>query len=169
MNIDERDTVEEIRKEARRLEEDAEHSMANHYAAANIWGYCNLWWLGLPATILAAASGVISIADWKLTSASIAFLVALLSGLQTLLKPNQRESSHTQAGHSFNSLRSDTRVFANITCAQGGSIGELRQELFELGERRKSLNIESPHIFPWARRRGFESVKRGDTTHKVDK
>jgi hypothetical protein len=163
----------ELKKEALRIEEDTEHSGAQHFAAGQQWRTFATW-LGLPATILVAAastgagfSAVVG-GDVRLT-AGLAFAVAIFVAIRDFLRADAHATAHSSKGARYFALRDDARRFANIESSGTRSLDALTDQLFALGQRQKVLRDEEPReVDPRLRNRVREGIESGDYRHRVD-
>jgi hypothetical protein len=153
--------------EAKRIEEDANHSAKGHFAAARPWGACNLW-IGIPTTVGAALAGVSAISSYNVLAASLAILVAIGSGLATFLNPGQRATEHLKAGNAYNAIRNNARRFHQIDCQAPDRLDDLQHALKKLGAELDELNSHSPQIPPRAFARARKGIEDGESTYKVD-
>jgi len=83
------DKISAMRREAERIEEDATYSSKSHFNAEGIWERRH-YWLGVPATALAAITGATLIKSLPELASACALSASLLTGLMTFLKPNER-------------------------------------------------------------------------------
>ena len=125
-----------LQKEARRVEEDALFSAKGHFESGRIWSAVNLW-VGMPAAMLAAISGVSAFGDATTVAGVLAMLVAALVAVTTSLDPSKRSNSHQVAGVRFNSLRNRARSFREIDLESTTSDEELADSLKELRRTRR--------------------------------
>jgi len=160
--------ISALHREAERLEEDATYSSKGHFNAEDAWVKRN-YWLGVPATALAAVAGATLIKSQPELASAFAFLASLLTGLMTFLKPNERAAMHRAAAGQFLALRNETRFFREIELLHVDRLDEMPDRLKALATARNELNQKSPSI----PRRAFVAARRGieegEATHKVDK
>jgi len=156
-----------IIKEAERITEDALYSAKGHFEAARDWERWH-YWIGIPAAILAAASGVSALKDSPILAAILAFLVAVLTALTTFLNPRERANQQQAAGNAYKSLQNDARIFAEVECAAPASTS-LRETLSALNSRRNELNEKSPLIPRSAFERGRKGILAGEATYVADR
>lgn len=158
-----------ISNESKRIEQDCLYSAKGHFVAANGWGKVH-YWLGVPATILAALSGVSAISDYQVVTGILAIIVTSLSALLTFLEPSKKSASHLSAGNKYNSVRNSVRLFREVKVDSIGSIEPSVQELDTLSNARNELNMESPQIPQWAYRRAKTCIEvDGEALYDVDK
>jgi hypothetical protein len=157
-----------LHREAERIEEDATYSSKGHFNAEDTWVRRN-YWLGIPATALAAIAGATLIKSQPELASAFALLASLLTGLMTFLKPNERAAMHRAAAGKFLALRNDVRFFREIELLQADRLNEMSERLKALATERNELNQKSPSI----PRRAFVAARRGieegEATHQVDK
>lgn len=160
--------VAALRREAERIEEDATYSSKSHFNAESTW-LLRHYWLGIPATALAAVAGATLFKSHPEVASIFALAASLLTGLLTFLKPNERAALHRAAAGQFLALRNDARVFREVELLQVDRLDELPQRLMALSATRNELNLKSPSI----PRRAFVTARRGieegEATHKADK
>ena len=165
------DIKEKLIDEAKRIEEDSLYSAKGHFEAANKWRNIHLW-LGLPTAVLAALSGVSALTQFdyhNILAAFLAIFVAALTSVITFLNPNEKASSHQDAGNKYNSLRNKVRIFYEIDCRGKSSVEELTKRLNEFGNLRDELNQNSPQIPREAYERARKGIKEGEADYEVDK
>ena len=162
---------EKIRKEAERIVEDSLYSAKGHFEAASKWRKMHLW-LGLPAAVLAALSGVSALTQFdyhNILAAFLAILVTALTSVITFLNPNEKASSHQDAGNKYNSLRNKVRIFHEIDCRGKSSAEELTERLKEFANLRDELNQNSPQIPREAYEKARKGIKEGEADYEIDK
>jgi hypothetical protein len=109
---------------------------AAHFSAARGFARNNLW-LGVPATVLSAAAGTTVFAATQQASASkpllvlaaaVSMLTAVLTALQTFLKPDAKQQEHKDAYTRYAGLQ--TRI-ASVLAREPSEldIAEARSEL----------------------------------------
>jgi hypothetical protein len=161
-------TIDAIRREAERLEEDAVYSSKGHFNAESTWmriNYC----LGIPATILAALAGATLIKNCPEFGSIAALLASLLTGLMTFIKPNERAVMHRTAGGEYLALRNNVRLFREIEIPQSNQLEKLIMSLKQFSEVRNDINKKSlgiPHYAFIIARKGIEE---GQAIYNVDK
>lgn len=165
---------EEIIREAKRLEESTLFSMKGHHTAASGWSNRHLW-LGLPVVVISALVGAATFSQYaetypevKVIAGLLSLAVAILSGITTFLNPNDRENSHLTAGHAFDKLNNDARLFWSVDCWQGDSDAVLTSQLKELVEQKNQLNANSPQVPNWAYRKAKAGIVAGEAKFEVD-
>lgn len=159
--------LEEIRKEAVRIEEDATYSSTGHFEASKPWAHLNLW-IGIPLTLFSAFGGVAALKEQSELASVVAFAVSAGTGLLTFLSPRDRHQLHADAGNAYAALRNDSRIFKNTECVAGADLDALKRRLHEFNERRNQLNASSPVIPPRAFLRARSGIVEGQKTHQVD-
>lgn len=167
--------LEEIVREAKRLEESTLYSMKGHHCAASGWSNRHLW-LGLPVVVISALVGAATFSQYaetyplvKTTAGLLSLAVAILSGISTFLNPNDRENAHLSAAHGFDKLNNDSRLFWSVDCWQEDSDAVLTTKLKELVDRKNELNGNSPQIPDWAYRKAKAGIEAGEAQFEVDR
>jgi hypothetical protein len=167
--------LEEIIREAKRLQESTLYSMNGHHCAASGWSNRHLW-LGLPVVVISALVGAATFSQYaetypvvKTIAGLLSVAVAVLSGISTFLNPNDRENSHLSAAHGFDKLNNDARLFWSVDCWQEPSDGVLTSKLKGLVDRKNELNSNSPQIPDWAYRAAKAGIAAGEPKFEVDK
>src|SRR5215475_6229450 len=99
------ETLAEIIREAKRLEENSLYSCKGHHYAARGWRNRHLW-LGIPTVVIAAIVGAAAFSQYAKEYPLVAILggflsivVAVLSGITTFLNPNELQAAHLTAAH----------------------------------------------------------------------
>jgi hypothetical protein len=157
-----------LRREAERIEEDATYSSKSHFNAEDTWVRLH-YYLGIPATALAAIAGAALIKSQPEWARAFTLLASLLTGLMTFLKPNERAAMHRTAAGQFLALRSDARLFREVELLQADQLDELPGRLKVLSATRNELNQKSPSIPHGAFIAARKGIEDGEATHKVDK
>lgn len=158
---------EAFTKEGRRIHEDCAYTSKGHYEAATRWDRVHLW-LGIPATVLAAVSGISALGDQKVLAVATSVLVAVLTALSTFLKPNERSAEHRQAGAAYLSLKNDARRFETIELLRVEADYDPSLTLKVLGDRQNQLNESSRQVPRWAFERARRGIEQGEAKHAVD-
>jgi hypothetical protein len=127
------------------------------------------YWLGIPATALAAVAGATLIKSQPELASVCTLVASLLTGLMTFLKPNERAAMHRAAAGQFLALRNDARFFREIELLQADRLDELPERLKALSAARNELNQRSPTIPRRAFVAARKGIEEGEATHKVDK
>lgn len=166
--VHDKSSLEAIRAEALRIEEDATYSAKRQFEAHDIWDRRHLW-IGLPAVILSVAAGASVLAKaWPMVAAIVSLLVAVLTALLTFLKPSERAAGHKAAGDQYLSLRNDARVFRTIDLVDGRPVNELAEAVRTLSKRRNELNGASPQTPRAAFNRARKGIEEGEAKHEID-
>jgi hypothetical protein len=165
--IDEK-KISVLRREAERIEEDATYSSKSHFNAEGRWEQ-RQYWLGVPATTLSAIAGATLIRSQPELASVCALAAALLTGLMTFLKPNERAALHRAAAAQFLALRNDARFFREIDLLCADRFDQLPEKLKTLSARRNELNQKSPRIPRAAFEAARKGIEEGEASHRVDK
>lgn len=157
-----------IQAELLRIEEDCTHSGKSHFNAASRWGKFHLW-LGIPAVVLSALASTAFFSDMPIVAGVMSGAVAILTALQTFLKPSELAASHKSAGDQYLGLRNDARVFREIridsVCDDQAAIDGLD----EFTKRRRELNLASPQFSRGDFEKARKGIEAGEALHAVDK
>jgi hypothetical protein len=159
--------ADELRKEAKRIEEDTRITAKAHFASAHFWSALH-WWLGVPSALLAAGAGGMALWDFGrhyAAAALLSLLVMMLTALSTLVNATERASSHLKAGNRYNALADRARRLHRIDC--GGHCGA-RQDLEDLAKEQHTANADSPQPSMWAYRHARQGIEEGEAQHRVD-
>ena len=135
--------LEEIRKEAERLEEDVLYSEKSHYAMATLWGRAH-YALGIPSAVAAACSGVSAINEQPDLAVGASVVAVVLASLMTFLDTERRRSDHFLAGNRYASLRGELRRFRNITMA--AQPNEAVSKIMHFGSEKRTIQEAAPHV-----------------------
>lgn len=174
MDCTDEDRRQALADEARRIEEDAEHSGAQHFAAGQRWRARAIW-LGLPATLGIAATSAgagLSVLVGGVTwlSAGLAFAVAIVVAARDFIGADAKATAHSAKAARYFAVRDDARRFANLSATGPGSVDALTDALMTLGERQKALRDEEPReVDADLRERVRQGIEAGDYLHKVDR
>tara|TARA_R110001599_G_scaffold263015_1_gene463605 strand:- start:1102 stop:1605 length:504 start_codon:yes stop_codon:yes gene_type:complete len=148
------ETLTKIIAEAKRIEEDSEHSAKGHFNASNRWAGYHLR-IGLPAAVLAAVAGATAFANYPEVAGSVAILSTALTTVLTFLKPSEHAENHRAVAGQYLALRNRTRIFRDLELVDDIQIAAARTRLEELAETRDELNQTSPGI----PRKDYETAK----------
>lgn len=163
-------TKDEIIKEAQRIEESALYSAKGHFVAANFWTNFHLW-IGIPMVLLAAIAGASALSQFDpkhIVAGIISIIVADLSGVMTFLNPNEKASTHLNAGNNYDALQNKVRMFWSIDCWKEESEQVLTEKLKYFSEQKDRLNQSSPQIPRWAYQKAKKGILEGEADYKVD-
>ncbi len=163
-----------LAKEARRIQEDTEHSGAQHFAAGQRWRGRALW-LGLPTTLglaaLSTGAGLTALvggATW--ITAILAFVVAMAVAARDFIGADAKATAHSGKGARYFAVRDDARRFANIEASGSRSIDALEDRLMAIGERQKALRNEEPReVDADLRDKVRKGIESGDYRHEADR
>lgn len=158
----------EIIKESQRIEETALYSAKGHFAAAHTWSKFHLI-IGLPMVIMAAVAGSSFVGNHNILAGILTLFIAVLSAIMTFLNPNERASSHLNAGNSYDALQNEVRIFRTIDCWREDSEKMLTERLKHYVNQKGKLNQSSPQIPWWAYQIAKRGIKAGEGTYEVDK
>ncbi len=153
--------------EVRKVEIDSLYTGQTNFIQATFYDGLNFW-LGIPATVAAAAAATSIIADLSTVAAGIfALVAALLAAVQTFVAPERRATEHKQQGSAYRKLEADARVFRTIDF-QGKVDKERRMRLDELLRRRAELNARNrPN--ERAFRKAKKKIDSGDLSYEAER
>lgn len=162
-----RELIERIEAELQRIEEDCNYSGKAQFNAGDRWATYN-YWLGIPAVILGALAGTALFQNEPLVGGVLATFAAVLTALQTFLKPSDRASSHKSSGDQYLALRNDARVFRQIklhhVCDRQAAIDGLD----EFTSRRREMNLAAPQFAKRDFTKARKGIEEGEAQHQVD-
>lgn len=153
--------------EARRIEEDTEHSFKGHYNAAARWARYHLW-IGLPSALLAAIAGAAAFKNQSEVAGTLALVSTALTTVLTFLKPSERSELHKTAGGQYQALRNQARIFREIALIDGITPADAKARLFELTKSRDELNQGSPAIARCDYKLAQQDIDSGRARYRVD-
>ncbi len=172
---------EALKDEAERIFEDCLFTSKAQYNAADRWSYINLW-LGIPATILAATSGVLTFVSTSCPQNTqcftapiwlpgiLAVITGVLTALITFLNPSERKSLHRNAAGQYHALRNQARIFKEIQLVQYESKNneKLQDILISLANKRDDLNQNSPMCSDKDFQKARKGIEQGESKYQVD-
>lgn len=153
--------------EAQRIEEDCLFSGKAHFEAAKRWNHVHLW-LGVPATVLAALSGISVLKQQPEWAVGLAITTSTLTALLTFLNPQQRANTHHQSGTRFFAIRDEIRIFRQIEWLEGLTAVDSVARLKHIAKTRSELNQSSPPIPRHAYESAKKGIEAGEHTYRVD-
>jgi hypothetical protein len=128
--------------EVRNIETDALYTSQTNFVQATFYDGLNFW-LGVPATVAAAAAAASIITDWSTGAAGLlALTAAILTAVQTFVAPERRSTEHKQQGVAYRQLQADARIFRTLDFQDMDSETR-RMRLDELVRRRAELNARN--------------------------
>ena len=164
-------SVQEIIREAKRIEESTLCSAKGHFVAAEAWSLFQLK-LGIPATVLVAVSGAMALtfsSSWvHVLAGSLAIAAAGLVALQTFLNPSEKHSAHLNAGNNYDAINGKVRIFWTVECWGEDSDRVLTERLRDFAEQKEKLNRACPQIPSWAYRKAMKGIEAGEGKYTVD-
>jgi len=161
------DVITKLADEARRIEEDTEHSFKGHYNAAARWGRYHLW-IGLPAALVAAVAGASAFKGHPEWAGALALVSTALTTVLTFLKPSERAEMHKAVAGQYHALRNQARIFREIGLLDGLMIEEAKSRLFELSTARDDLNQRAPSIARSDYELAKQDIDSGRARYRVD-
>lgn len=143
-------TLDEIIKEADRIEECAQLTGKGHFVSSHYWKRLH-YIIGVPLFIMASVLGTTAFSSLDVQgkwASILAVSVAVLSALMTFLNPNEKATNHLNAGNSYNALENDVRIFRTIECWKNEPIEILSERIKNFSKYKDQLNASSPQV-PW--------------------
>src|SRR5260370_33820354 len=127
--------MNELRKEAERIEEDALFSGKGHYNAVSRWLVAHRC-LGTAAAAGSTLAGIAVLRQWNpFLAVTAAAIAALSSVVITAMKPNEEADHHQRAGDRYFAIKNRARIFRNIKLIDPtGSSDEAIQEVKTISE-----------------------------------
>lgn len=159
--------IQKVVAEARRIEEDSEHSSKGHYNAGVRWGRYHLL-IGLPAALVAALASAAAFKDCPELAGGLALLSTALTTVLTFLKPSERAEMHRSVAGQYHKLRNQTRIFREIELADGLGEADARRRLFEFASQRDDLNATAPGIPRCDYEKAKQDIDGGRSRYQVD-
>jgi hypothetical protein len=160
-------TNRQVEDELRRIEEDGTHTGKSHFEACSRWGSYHFW-IGIPAVAIGAMAGAAFFRAYPEVGGALALCAALLTALQTFLKPAEHAANHKAAGDGYLALKNDARIYRTVTLLTADD-ADAAAALADLNQRRNELNRTSPQFWKMDRRKALKSIEKGETEYRVDR
>lgn len=163
--------IDQIIKEAKRIEESSLYSSKGHFVSAQFWTGFHLI-VGIPMILCAAGASASALAKFDKNGSIIAILsiaATALSALVTFLNPNEKANIHLNSGNNYDSLQNRVRMFWSIDCWREESEQVLTEKLKYFSEQKDKLNQTSPQIPWWVYKIARIGIRSGEADYKVDK
>jgi hypothetical protein len=116
---------------------------------------------------IGAIAGAAFFRDYPQIGGALALLAALLTALQTFLKPADHAAAHKAAGDGYLALKNDARIYRSVRLANVEE-ADAAQALDDLNERRNELNRTSPQFSKTDRKKALKSIEAGEAEYKAD-
>lgn len=156
-----------IERELDRIEEDCIHSGKAQFNAGERFNSYH-YWLGVPAVIASALAGTAFFQNLPVLGGVLATLTAVLTALQTFLKPSERASAHKSAGDQYLALRNDARVFRQIKLQHVCDRQSAVDGLDEFTSRRREMNLAAPQFANRDFQKAKKGIDAGEAAHQID-
>ncbi|MFT4693984.1 MAG: hypothetical protein ACI8TE_000883 [Francisella sp.] len=127
---------DKIISEAKRIEEDCDHSSKRHFNASDRWGKYSLW-IGLLIAVITAITGVTAFNEYSIPATILSILATVLISASTFLKPSERVMSHLMLGNKYLTLRNNIRLFRELEI---NDIDEAIDKIKVYSSKRDELN-----------------------------
>lgn len=159
-----------LRAELERLEESATYSGQGQFEQAKFWGSINLW-LGVPASVLAAAAGGTALADTagRIPAGIIALAAAALAAILTVLNSSQRMNKAAAAGNAYLEIQTAARQVRTLDLPFASDLDAVRTELDEISARRNEQNKTADPIRSRSIKKARANITAGMQTYDVDR
>lgn len=158
--------IDEIRKEAERLEEDVVHSEKAHFAMATLWGWMH-YILGVPAAISAAAAGISVVKESPGWSIAFSVTATILTALMTFLDTERARSDHFISGVRYSALRGKLRRFYNIDSGEE-DMPATQGKIHQLATEKTTIQETARHTGGLAYWLAKRSVGKKQHVYRVD-
>ncbi len=142
---------------------DCLYSTKGHYAAAERWR--NYYWVLSGITIiLSAITTAATTYDWKTTGMIAGTLTFLVSGINTMLKPGQKQQQHFYAAGQYNQLKDEISAY-RLSKLIFQSVDDFSNDYEKFIERKSALNQESPQIPTFAYQKAKKGMAAGEAKY----
>jgi hypothetical protein len=160
-----------ITAELQRLEEDMLYSEKAHFVAAEELKRVHLW-VGLVATVTAAAAAATIVADKSpVLSGSLALVATLASALVTFVKPEARAAQHLAAARNLGAIRVQARQHREVDLhpEQPVNPDKLRDYVTAIAEAKRDADAAAPSISDRRFEKARKKIQAGHFTHDAGK
>jgi uncharacterized membrane protein len=157
-----------LRDEFDRLEESAMYSSQSQFEMTKHWRLVN-WWLGIPASLLAAAAGGTALAATagRFAAGIMALVAAGLGAVLTTVNASHHMNQASSAANAYLEIQTAARQYRLIDLPLA-DLGDAHQQLDELTSRRDEQNKTAEPPSSRATQNGRENIKNGGQTYAVD-
>jgi len=164
----ESDQTDAIRHELERLEESATWSGQMQFEASKFWRSMNLL-LGLPASILAAISGITALASTtgRVIAGIIAIAAAAFGAILTIIDASHRTNQSAAAANAYLEIQTACRQMRELDLPHMHVV-EARAMLGELTSRRDEQNKIAEPPNRWIYRKARKNIESGGQAYTVD-
>ena len=150
-----------------KMEEDMLYTEKAHFVAAEELRKVNLW-VGLVATVAAAASVASIVASGpKVISGVLGLLAAIASATMTFVRPEEKAAQHLSAAKALGVTRVKTRQYREIdlNSEQPEHVAEWRRMVTEIGEAKGRADHAAPSISERRFQKARRKIQAGDFSH----
>jgi hypothetical protein len=159
-----------IRQEIKRIEEESFIAAEKHYASETPW-FRWTYWLGIPASLLAAVSSTMSFAQVDkrgIIVGVVSMIVAILAGMLTYLDPSKKANAHHASAKSYEALFRKARLLHRVVSLKEDAdlhkleadLNLLLTEYIEISKNSLPIPGEAYKIMDNKRKMGKEEVVR---------
>jgi len=160
--------IEQLRKEALRIEEDCEHSMKGQYNASSDQEKVHKW-LGVPAALCAAAASGTAFGSYEIIAGILAAISTVLTAAMMFLKPLEKAEMHKSSAGQYHVLRNKVRRFREIHLLGESDGASLELRLNEIADQQDELNQSSLTIPRGAYEKAKSDIDADMAQYRVDK
>ncbi len=167
--MEEKEIVENIKKEIERIREDSIYSAKGHFESAKYWRYGN--YILMVASIISVCASLVFVYDDsdKFWSGFVAIVSGFITMLLVFLNPQKKYLSHQNSGNKYLALRNKARIFLEIE-SKNMDIEQQVESLKKIDSKRNKINKYSLPIASM----GYKGAKRQieidkNTQYQVDK
>lgn len=137
--MEEKEIVENIKKEIERIKEDSIYSAKGHFESAKYWRYWN--YILMVASIASVCASLVFVFSdlGKFCSGFVAIVSGFITMLLVFLNPQEKYISHYNSGNRFLALRNKARIFLEVE-SKNMSIEQQVESLKKLDSKRNKIN-----------------------------
>lgn len=159
--------IEQIKKECRRIEEDAMHSSKGHYNDYEIWSKIH-YAIGLPMVVFSAWTGLDIFTQNSGYAGYLALIVTALASLQTFVKADDKSIQHKNSADELNNLKNEVRRLGEIK-SEILPEEKLAEELEIIAEKYSQIIKVSLPISNYAFKKAKKGIDEGQSQYLADK
>jgi hypothetical protein len=156
-----------ITTELERLEEDILFTEKGHFVAAEELKKAHMW-LGLVATVSAAAAAATIVANKSpMISGSLALVAALASAMLTFVKPEEAAAQHLSAARTLGAIRVLARQHRKVDLHPDATEDQAawRNYVAEIGAAKKEADAAAPSISDRRFEKARQKIAAGQFVH----
>lgn len=161
------DSIVNILKEAKRIEENCTYSGKAHYNVSGLWRSVHFI-LGIIVTGLVFWAGFEGIKDITKYHIYIIFFSGILSAIYTFIGASQKSATHKLCGDSYLSLKNNIRIFYTIEL-ENIDITQAISSIKNYQNKLNKIHENAPGIPQCAYRKVKKGVQNGESEFEIDK